>query len=400
LISQESLMHKLNDVQRHFPWYADLIRERRIERLEDLPLITPDLLEKHYYNQPGDPALQVYRTSGTGSKKRKKIFYSAEDDRNYINLKVKIFGDFLKGSSIKKAAADMGTGHAASTAVTVFEQLQLETLSISFESPIDEHVNRLKRFQPDVLYTMPSILDHLLIESDDPVQWGIRKLILVGEIASEQWRKNVARRLRIDTKDILDTLGSIEIGTIAYFSHEHDRYIVVDDIVAEGLPAEEVDPGNEGLSDSEKVLLLTSLNRSLFPAIRFVTYDVVRDFRTIEVNGRPRQSFQSIVKRIGPELKHGEKISIYDIEEVVYKYADDARVRVKVRNNTLAVEIQSKTTINEALTKVIQQEIQRRIPEIGTMIQNRILDEIAVVIVSEDLPWSTGSIKNKKIYYE
>lgn len=137
----------------------------------------------------------------------------------------------------------------------------------------------------------------------------------------------------------------------------------------------------------------------MMPAIRFVTYDVVRDFRPVMIGGVEKQSFASIVKRVGRELKHGEKISLYDIEQVVYRHIEDAIIRVKVRNNALTIYIKSKSALNST-APAIREEIRECIPEIGMMIRNHLLDDIEVFIVANGETLESGQVKNKKLYYQ
>ncbi len=308
-----------------------------------------------------------------------------------------MFGDFLTGSGIRKAASDMGTGHAAGTASEICRQLGISSLDIAFDSPIGEHVKKLEYFQPGLLYTMPSILDSLLYTAQEPSALGIRKVILVGEPAPLEWQKKAASLLNIRPEDILDTLGSIEIGTVAYFDHSIQKYVLVDGLFAEGVQPKAVGLDIEPLGGREDILVVTSLTRQYFPAIRFVTYDVVRDLCTMTVGGRERQTFQAIVKRVGTEVKHGEKISIYDIEEVIYKELNEASVRVRVKDNRLIVYIRSRSMDEEARLR-IRQGIQNQIPEIGEMIANGILQEIKIERMEKDELWSRGNVKSKKLY--
>lgn len=409
MISQPHLQAKIKEVISHFPWYQVLLNMNTPTseplRIEDLPYMTADIMEKHYYNQLQDPSLNVYRTSGTSSNRRKEIYYSQEDEERYLQLKVNVLTDFLQTSNaikIQKAVVDVGTGHAAATAVTVFQQLGLQCEQISFELPITEHVARLTLFQPDVLYTMPSILDHIIHAADDPSAFGLKKIILVGEIASEQWQENMAAIFGIARKDIFDTYGSIELGTMAYFSHQHQRYLFVEGMYAEGVQPQDIGLDIDPLAEDESILVLTSFVRTMFPSVRYVTYDVVRDLRPIIVGGSIRQSFHSIVKRVGAELKHGEKISLYDIEQVVYRYLDQASIRLKLEQNRLSVLIKSRAA-NDKLMRMIQKDLENQIPEIGLMIRNKILDEIRVIPISgdsDDQSFPAGQVKNKKIYYQ
>lgn len=403
------------------PWYGELLAQR--ERgsttgsadtknltLERLPLMTAELLERHYYAQPPAAApslaqsLSVYRTSGTSSGIRKAIYYSPEDDEHYIASKMQSFADWLgpaRGATVRRALADLGTGHAASTALDIFRRLGLEGDAIPFTAPVTEHVRRLRAFRPDLLYTMPSLLEAIADAAPDAARLGLKRIVLVGEIAAPEWQANIARRFGLGPGDILDTYGSIEIGAIAAYSHELGKYVLADGLYGESLRAEELGGHYEPLRPNEGVLALTSFRRLLFPAIRFVTYDVVRDFETVRLGGRSVQTFACIAKRIGPELKHGEKISLYDIEAAVHRHAGDASVRVAASGNRLTVYVKlGRTEASEALTDRIRRDIEHTVDDIGTMIRNGLLGGIAVVAVNDWSRLPSGSVKAKRIYFE
>lgn len=394
------LQDKVHEVIEIFPWYKELIGEEGIEySLSNLPLMTSKMLETYYYNEPVDPTLMVYRTSGTSTGLRKVIRYSDEDDQHYLDIKTKLFGELLAGSGCTRALADIGTGHAANTAMSIFERLGLDHRSIPFELPIEQHIEQLHAFKPDLLYTMPSILDHIVYAAKNPQAFGIRKIILVGEIATPEWQRNMARIFGLKPRDIIDTLGSIEIGTIAYYSHDQGRYLFADGIWAEGIGTQELEEDVGELGKDEHILVLTSTVRKMLPALRFVTYDVVRDFRSVRIDDVERQSFEAVVKRVGRELKHGEKISLYDIEQVVYRHIEDAIIRVAVKNNALTIYMKSKAAIHAVIPK-IKHEIRACIPEIGMMIQNHLLDDIQVIALDQEEPIASGQVKNKKLYYQ
>ncbi|MFB9327918.1 AMP-binding protein [Paenibacillus aurantiacus] len=363
--------------------------------------MTAEVLEQYYYaaDEPfaGRTDVYCYKTSGTSSGRRKSIYYSDEDEERYLAIKLNVVQTILSGSRLTRAMADMGTGHAAATAEAVFRQLGMEVESIPFQQPIEQHLERLAAFRPEVLYTMPSILDRILMASPDPSSYGIRKVILVGEAAPPAWQQRVAERLGIRHDEITDTYGSIEIGTIAHYDHELGRYVLTEGLIAEGLRAEEAGVEAAELGVDERILVLTSTVRDLFPAVRFVTYDVVRDFQFIVVNGATRASFKSLVKRVGNELKHGEKISVYDIEDAVYRHIRDAAIRVVAKDNALTVHILGETTAPDVL-EAIKREIAGSIPEIGIMIEGGILREIRVVADSFDDTVHRQTVKGKKIH--
>jgi len=401
---------KIDRTARTFPWYGRLLADGGIDRfavrsLGQLPLVTAGLLERYYYGRERPYAIEespdrvyAYRTSGTSSHIRKTIFYSGEDERNYIRVKSDLFRRLLATSGVLTAISDMGTGHAAATAPEVFARLGIQADSISYELPIGSHLKRLKSLRPHLLYTMPSILDRLLSAAgDDASSFGIRRLLLVGEVASPAWRRSVAERLRLAEDDITDTYGSIEIGTIAYYSHEHGRYLFAEGIQAEGIPSQALGADMEPLPRGETVLVVSSFVRDLFPTLRYVTYDIVRDLRPILVDGVWKMSFEAIVRRIGSELKHGEKISVYDIENVVYRHLKDAEVAIRVRDNKLAILVDGKEKNPDVYAR-IERELADRIPEIGAMIRGGILE--AIQVLPSAIDDQGNAVKRKKIFYD
>jgi phenylacetate-coenzyme A ligase PaaK-like adenylate-forming protein len=406
----------LLEVARIHPWYAELLEAHgrsvrpgynaEVRSLRELPLMTAALLERNYYAAPPrlEPELSVYRTSGTSTGIRKAIYYSPEDDVHYAAAKQSSFEGWLKASAdgeppIRRAFADLGTGHAASTALRIFASMGLEAEAISFSAPVGEHVDKLLEYRPDLLYTMPSLLEAIVDAWPAGTAFGVRKIILVGEMASREWQASMAARLGLAPGDLLDTYGSIEVGAIASYRHELGRYVLADGVMGESLPASELGGEFEPIASNEGVLTLTSLNRRLFPVVRFVTYDVVRDFEMIDVDGIPRGTFSHISKRIGPELKHGEKISLYDIEEAVHGVLADATVRVAVGGNVLKLHIRSAELLSDPTkAREVQDRVERRIPDIGLMIRGGLLKGIEVVPADEENPLPRGSVKSKKLY--
>lgn len=401
-------------IARIHPWYDEELRLLGLSQsermsglsLSGLPLMDAKLLEKHYYastpNTGGE--LAVYRTSGTSSGVRKAIYYSPEDDAAYLEAKLIPLAEWLgddAGRSIAGALADVGTGHAASTALELFARLGLKGKALSFQQPVREHVEALRKLRPQLLYTMPSLLEAIADAAPDAAELGLKRILLVGELASPEWQGNMAKRFGLRAMDVLDTYGSIEIGAIAAYSHELGRYVLDEGLYGEIVGAEMLEEGFGPLAPDEGVLVLTSFRRTLFPAIRFVTYDVVRDFKTINWKGKQRHTFACITKRIGPELKHGEKISLYDIEAAVHRLLPDASVRVSACRNSLAVYIKSaKLQETPELLPILRDEIQQAIPDIGAMIQAGMLNDIQVSAVEDWHSLAPSGAKAKRLYQQ
>lgn len=400
-------VRKIADIH---PWYRQLLTGAGLaspdlaaspaDLLHRLPLLSAELLEHHYYSQPprDEQGLSVYRTSGTSTGKRKAIYYSEEDDVRYIAAKKSSYLAWLgERHGIERAMADLGTGHAAGTALSIFADMGARGEAIPFTAPIEEHVARLAAFKPHLLYTMPSLLEAIADAAPDPRAFGIRKIILVGELASLEWQSRMAARFSLSACDILDTYGSIEVGAIAAYHHGLGRYVLADGLIGESLRAERVDDRFEPLASDEGVLVLTSLRRCLFPVVRYVTYDVVRDYRVIEHDGKLLHTFRSLTKRIGHELKHGEKISLYDIEEVVSRHASKVSLRVGVADNKLTLYLAGESLDHEQLS-AIRTEVEGKIEDIGTMIRNGLLTGIDVIHVGSRDLLPAGGAKSKKLY--
>ncbi|MWC28703.1 CoF synthetase [Paenibacillus sp. MMS18-CY102] len=375
-----------------YAWYAALLQRSGDRRDCDVPYLTADILEQHYYNSEAPEGCFVYRTSGTSGGRRKMIAYSEADERRYLAVKTRLFAQLAGDRPIKRAFADMGTGHAAATSIAIFQALGWECDSIAYNEPIERHIERLKQFRPDLLYTMPSLLDRIVCALDDPASLGIRCIVTVGESASPQWRSAMASTFGIHEGDVLDTYGSIEIGTIAWFDHSAGYYRLADGIYAE--TAEPAALGIDGaLASDEAALVLTSTQRAEFPAIRFVTGDVVRGFKP--ASEHTGATFEAIVRRIGPELKHGEKISIHDIEAAVFVHAKRVQVRAASSANRLIVYLFGPDATPERAER-IEAEIGQRVPEIGAMIRGGMLPRIEIVLASSESQLPQGSVKQKK----
>lgn len=380
-MNDPAIRAKWNEVRRLYPWYRLLPGGNQGREWCELPLLTQERLLPYYeQNAAAQGAdMHVYRTSGTSGGKRKAIVYDAADEEAYVREKSRLFSMLLQGAEAKVALSDMGTGHAAATAPAVFERLGMTVVSVAFHEPAERHLAAIADNRPEVLYTMPSILDRLLHAAPAGFDWGVRRVLLVGEPAPPAWRQRAAERLGFGMRDVVDTYGSIEIGTIAYWDAALGRYILLDGLLAEGVAPEQAGLAGMTLPAGEEVLVLTSLVRRRFPALRYVTYDVVRDLRTdVARGGRRRTTFAAIVKRIGPELKHGEKISLYDIENAVCRHATNAEVRVFVRSNRLHVYLLGDPPVDTAAIDAIRASLHDAIPDIGAMIRSGILEAMHV----------------------
>lgn len=380
-------------VQQHcrtFPWYAELMRQRGLSAdspLELLPIVDEQMLIKEYYTaqRPDLVDASGYMTSGTASGLRKRIMYSPDDHERYIAHRRELFETFLvdvpQGSV---AVADLGTGHAAASAQRIFREMGYAAHDIDFTRPIAEHVERLNEWQPDVFFTMPMILERLM--RSDSLRISPKKIMVVGDVAPENWRRNVAERFGIGFEDVLDIFGSIETGAIAYYCaqtglyHFHDH--IVPEVVQPKVIYQDCDQDLEVGDTTSGILLLTSLARQYFPALRFATNDVVTGLRRIDWEGRPQYVFERIEGRFGGEIKHGERISHHDLVTainqvfpgVAFDVVNDQKLEIRVVVDEVAPE----------QAAALRGHLLAASPDVAQMIESGLVADITVTSIRAD----------------
>jgi phenylacetate-coenzyme A ligase PaaK-like adenylate-forming protein len=370
---------------RTFPWYRDLLRARGLSttaELTDLPVIDEQMLDEHYYDveRPDLADAAVYRTSGTVSGRRKRILFAPADEHDYVAHRRALFREFLNGVQPGAVAvADLGTGHAAATARRIFEELGLRAHDIDFTAPVAEHVARLNEWQPAVLFTMPMIMDRLL-NAPDPLTIRPRKTMVLGDLAPLTWRRHVAARFGLSDRDVLDVVGSIEVGAIAYHCADTGLYHFHGHILPEvHRPADlyaDCPHDLPGAGPGDGILVLTSLARRYFPAVRFATNDVVRGLRRIEYGGRPVYAFDRIDGRFGGEVKHGERISSHDLLTAVNAACPGALFDVR-NDNRLEIRVATATLCGDQVD-LIKRSIRRTCPDVARMIDSGLVGDITV----------------------
>lgn len=163
LDSTSEVSGAVDHVRHMYPWYDALLRKRDdtfTGSLADLPLVDASLLERHYYGAelPTDRGLQVYLTSGTSSGHRKRVTWTQKEHMAYVDRREAIFRTHVP-NECKTACADLGTGHAAASAMEIFERMGLEAAELGMHQPIEKHVETLNAMQPDMLFSMPMIVD-------------------------------------------------------------------------------------------------------------------------------------------------------------------------------------------------------------------------------------------------
>lgn len=376
-----------------FPWYAQLLGDKQVDasRLETLPVITEELLTQHYYHAehrlPGQ--YHSYLTSGTTSGKRKRILYSDNDQRIYLQQRMGIIRDFC-GEGHVRACADLGTGHAAATAGEIFQAMGCEVELIDFTRPIEQHIEVLNRFKPDIFFTMPMILDCLI--ATGKLDFQPKRIIVLGDVASLAWQRKVADYFHIKPGQVLDLFGSIEIGSIAFFDHALGRYRFDPYLLPEVVPVQSLYP-DAGYRGEGGILLLTSFAREYFPAVRFVTNDLIEGFAQETLEGRTVYTYQRCLGRFAGEFKHGEKINLSDISDAMAKNLPYHRYDLDDHDGGLVIRIAA-ASIPAQVSEAIKHDLLSRNPDIAQMIASGLVGDIRIQCV--DAQEIAGNVSKRR----
>ncbi len=370
----------VQDTIKIFPWYQQLLKTTNadIKQLQTLPLMTEDVLTQHYYhtNHAMSENYHTYLTSGTTSGKRKKIHYSDNDQRIYLQQRIEIIRKFCGKGNIR-ACVDLGTGHAAATAKDIFHAIGCEVELINFTLPIQQHVEILNRFKPDILFTMPMILDCLIATGQ--LDFQPKKIIVLGDVASMIWQKKVADYFHITLSDILDLFGSIEIGSIAFYNHHLGCYQFDLSIIPEVLSPQEIYP-DVSYHGNGHILLLTSFAREYFPAVRFVTNDLLEGFASHMDQGKTIYTYQRCLGRFASEYKHGEKISLNDINAVMAVHLPYHQYDLDDQGGALSIRIVAES-ISSATIQAIKHDLLSRNLDVAQMIKSGLVGDIRISCV-------------------
>ncbi len=380
MTNTEALLRQVAIVRQRFPWYDERVRASGFDadpRLVRLPLVDEAMLDSHYYQAelPAWEGAVSYFTSGTSSGRRKRLVWDALDDAAYLAQRTRIFSAFV-ASTDRVGCSDLGTGHAAQSATEIFRRLGLEAVSIDFQRPVGEHVEALNRIQPDVFFTMPMILDRLVLHGGLTAR--PRRIAVVGDVASAAWKLRMREYFGLEPAALLDVYGSMEAGAIAFDCGRCGRYHIDTHILPEVLDARDF-----GASSPGSLLVVTSLTRAAFPALRYVTGDLVEDFHPIVCGDFSGPSFARILGRLGNELKHGEKISLYEISTAVNEVLPAARFEIYKDAHQLVIQVASPAFDADAAAR-IKARLRALAPDIDQMIQSGLVADIAVVPMPAD----------------
>ena len=293
---------------------------------------------REWYGRVVDGSRSFSSTGTSGYPKR--VAWTPDEDAWYMGEKEDLFAPWLNGCA--RGFISLAVGHNAGSARTVLEELGLDVRDAGL-SALDDQCAVIASFAPDVLYCSPSILENLIVGLDRRHQRpaSVRRIITNGEVLFPSARAHAQRFFGIDPTDLMDTYGSTEIGTIAYSCGSCRAFHFLDGLYPEPAPAEVAysDDLIDGRSDAV-VLAISSVKRTSFPVVRFITYDVVEGLRPSVCAGVRRFTFDRILGRCDDVLNYGELFSTYDLGDLIGSHLPAARWFVFHPRNNLTIVVE------------------------------------------------------------
>ncbi len=378
---REGVLKAAKRAGKQSPWYADRLRSSGFidtPEFDRVPMIDEvDLANDYYGIDSATNGGTEFVTSGTTGV-RKPVRWPLDDDVWYVNQRAILFRSFIR-DTCRSACADLGTGHAQASALAIFAALGLDGHEIDVETPVERHVEALREWRPDFLYTMPVILERI-VGAGGP-GYVPKWIVVLGDIAPRAWRRSMEQRLGMMPGRIADVFGSIEVGAIAYSDDEHDRYLFHEHIIPEQIAPPDERP------DGGELLVLTSTERDGFPAVRYAAGDIVSGLRPVEVAGHRRWAFDAHLGRVGTLIKHGEALSLTVMTERIAAVAPAVAWAVRRDGLEVVIEIDERA-YSAGAAQAIRRAVREAHPQVDAMIRSGLIGDIEVE--PRALPTGTG----------
>jgi hypothetical protein len=328
-----------------------------------------------WYGRPVEGARSFSSTGTSGYPK--PIAWRREEDAWYVGEKQELFASWLAGSA--RAFVSLAVGHNASTARMVLEDLGLEVHDAGL-SPLEDQCAAVTAFAPQVLYCSPSILASLVaaLERRGQRPTSVRRVITNGEVLFGSARAHAQHFFGIGPADLMDTYGSTEIGTIAHSCGACGGFHFLGGLYPEAAPAAVADRSDQtGRWPDTAVLALSSVKRTSFPVVRFITYDLVQGLRRSVCGGGRRFAFDRILGRCDDVLNYGELFSTYDLGDLIGSRLPGARWLAFNPRNDLTVVIEGTEPDG------FQEELRSRFPLHSRMSDLGLLDPPTIRFVGD-----------------
>ncbi len=374
---------------------------------------------REWYSRPAAGG-RVFSSTGT-SGRPKPVAWTQAEDGWYRGEKEELFRPWLDGCT--RGFVSLAVGHNAGSAGAVLRALGIDVHDAGL-TDLEAQCAAIREGAPEVLYCSPSILARLVgaLERRGEAPTSVRRVITNGEVLLPSARERVQRFFGLVPSAVMDTYGSTEIGTIAYSCPECARYHFLDGVFPEAVPEgpvpgrtvpggtssggtvlgrtvprgtssggmvpEELVPDGtalggtalrDGVTDRPDavVLAVSSVKRTSFPIVRFVTYDVVQGLTRTRCGGRDRFSCTCILGRSDDVLNYGELFSPYELADLIGSRLPGARWFVFSPCNDLTVVIEGTGTAG------FRDEVLRRYPLHERLVRLGLLEPPALHFVTD-----------------
>jgi phenylacetate-coenzyme A ligase PaaK-like adenylate-forming protein len=337
-------------------WFPELVAGDGA--FADLPLLDRTAAEQWYTREVR--GTRTFTSSGTSGHPKRIPWTAAEDDW-YVGEKQHLFADWLAGC--RRGFISLAVGHNAGSAHRVLEHLGMAVHDAGLSDLGDQH-EMVVAFRPDVLYCSPTILDRLVTTlADARDRPPVRRVITNGEVLYPALRRRVQRCFGLPEEAIIDTYGSTEIGTIAASCPSCSRYHLLDQLYPEGVDPAELPDDLRPPGPGRVALAVSSLKRTAFPILRFLTYDVIEGLSRTRCGGAERFTFDRIVGRCDDVVNYGELFSTYELADLIRGSLPGAGWFVFSARNDLTVVIEG------AEPAGFRDELAKRYPLHSRMVQ-------------------------------
>lgn len=287
---------KLNQIvsyaKEHSSYYRDLYRDiESVDSVEELPIIfKQDIVDNfnelitikdinkedlaNYFSEPFDfnkrfrSKYLAFHTSGSTGNPVYVVWgenvFGISLSNYYFRIKSAV--GLEKTKRIKVAYVGITDDYVGGNS-WVYGMKEFATIKIiSIFLPIEEMIQKLNSFQPDIIFTKPSLLGELAkLKRDGSLDIAPKEVIFAGEMIMPQDLKNIEKYFGIKP---INSYSTCETGPVAVQMDVNKEGLkIFDDLVWLEL----VDEDNQPIHDYYKVgyVVITNLYNKYMPVIRY-----------------------------------------------------------------------------------------------------------------------------------
>lgn len=270
-IQLKKLKKMVNHAYNNVPFYRDLFSKNNIDPdniknlddLEKIPILTKKEIRENYdkilaYNTDKEKCRVVSTTGSTGIPL--KIWN--DNDAQLYTSSVVYFALFESGLRLKDSIMEL-TGILEDCSKTLIKKSMISTFD-----PPDKVISMIRKYNPDILYSFPSIFKTLSNSLREELPFSkLRQIYTHGETLTESCRETISSAFGAE---VYNTYGSTEFNRLAFECSEHSGlHMITDCAVIEIIKdGQRVGPGEEG------EIVVTGLYNYAMPLIRYNLGDI------------------------------------------------------------------------------------------------------------------------------